>query len=100
MIARLVSKGMATDDTLAARVLGAFGDDEHVRGAFFAAYVTGNWTGPASDHWRRLASNVEAVAQRTALPKLRDWAEEAAERLRRMADRDAEREAEDDLRRG
>ena len=100
VIARLVSKNMSTDETLSARILGAFGDDEDVASSFFAAYVTGNWTGPASDHWRRLASHVDAVAERTALPRLRNWARDAADRLRRMAERDAEREAEEDLRRG
>ncbi len=98
-IARVVNKKMATDDALAARVLGNFGDNEDVASAFFAAYVTGSWTGPASDHWRLLGRELEAVAQRTALPRLRNWALNAAENLRRMAERDAEREAERDLRR-
>ena len=100
VIARLVGKGIATDAALAARVLGAFGANERVASAFFAAYVTGGWNGAASAHWLALAGELDAVAQRTALPKLRNWATDAAERLRRMAERDAQREAEENLRRG
>lgn len=100
VIARLASKTMGNDDALAARVLGAFGADEHVASAFFAAYVTGSWNGPASDHWRLLAGQLDTVAQGSKLPTLRTWAQESAEKLRRMAERDAEREAEQSLRRG
>jgi len=99
VVARLVSKDLASDKALGARILGAFGDNERIAGAFFSAFVSGMWTGPASANWTRLAEQLAAVAQRTALPKLRTWALESSQSLREMAERDLEREAEDDLRR-
>lgn len=99
MVAKLASKNFSTDETLAARVLGVYGDSEDVANAFFAEYVSGSWSGPASAHWEHLAEAVDAVATRTKLPKLRRWATDAARDLRRMAERDRQREEEEDLRR-
>jgi hypothetical protein len=49
-------------------------------------------------HWTNLAKELERVAQHSARPKLRGWAGEAARRLREMAERDAQREEEEELR--
>ncbi len=98
MIARLTSKDMSTDETLAARVLADYGDDDGVANAFFSEYVSGSWTGPASSHWTKLAEALDAIASRTKLPKLRRWAADSARSLRRMAERDHQREEEEALR--
>jgi len=58
----------------------------------------GSWAGPSSANWARLAVELERVARTTALPKLRQWAEEATEGLRQMEERDAQREEEEALR--
>ena len=98
MIARLTSKDMSTDETLAARVLADYGDDDGEANAFFSEYVSGSWTGPASSHWTKLAEALDAIASRTKLPKLRRWAADSARSLRRMAERDHQREEEEALR--
>ena len=98
MIARLASKDMSTDATLASRILGEYGDNERVASAFFSEYVSGSWSGPASAHWDQLADSLEEVAGRTALPRLRRWAANSARSLRRMAERDRQREEEEELR--
>jgi len=98
IVAKLAKKDFANDETLAARILGAHGDREDVASAFFGEYVSGTWWGPASTHWEQLAATVDQVAKRTNLPKLRGWAADAACELRRMAERDRQREEEEDLR--
>jgi hypothetical protein len=98
MVAKLASKNFANDDTLASRIVGTYGDRDDVASAFFSEYVSGSWSGPASAHWEQLATSIEEVANRTKLPKLRRWATDAARSLRHMAERDRQREEEEDLR--
>lgn len=99
VIAKLANKDFSSDETLAARVLGAYGDIRDVSSAFFAEYTSGSWSGPASSHWAQLADTAEAAAERTKLPKLRCWAMNTANSLRKMAERDRQREEEKTLRR-
>lgn len=96
--AKLVTKDLSNDGTMASRLVGAYGDIEDVGGAFFSAYVSGSWTGPTSAHWASLAGELAEVARRTKLPKLRRWADDAARSLRRMAEREIQREEEEELR--
>jgi hypothetical protein len=98
IVAKLVSTNFASDDTLASRIVGAYGDRDEVARAFFSEYVSGTWWGPASTHWEELATAIDEVATRTMLPKLKQWAAEAAHSLLQMAERDHQREEEDDLR--
>ncbi len=98
MVARLTSKDVSTDETLASRIIGKYGDNERVANAFFSNYLAGSWWGPASAHWAELAESLEAVAKRTTLPKLHRWAASSARSLRKMAERDQQREEEEDLR--
>ncbi len=98
ILGRFVAKNFTTDITLAAKILGAYGDREDVSNTFFADYVSGVWWGSASSHWERLAAALDDVVKRTCLPKLRRWAEDSAERLRGMAERDRLREEEERLR--
>ncbi|MBN1458535.1 MAG: ATP-binding protein [Armatimonadetes bacterium] len=99
VVAKLVSKNFSSDETLASRIVGTYGDRDDVASAFFSEYVSGSWSGPASSHWEHLAASVEEVANRTKLPKLRRWATDAARSLRQMAERDLQREEEEELRR-
>jgi hypothetical protein len=98
IVSRLTSMDMSTDETLASRLLGEHGDNERVASAFFSAYVSGTWCGPVSSHWDQLAEALQTVASRTRLPKLRRWASDSAHSLRMMADRDRQREEEEELR--
>lgn len=99
VVAKLTSKNVSTDETLAARIIGTYGDNEQVASVFISAYVSGGWLGPASSHWDQLAESLDAVTGRTALPKLRRWASDAARSLRKMAERDRQWEEEEELRR-
>jgi hypothetical protein len=96
---KLASLDLSADTTLAARLMTLYGDNERVGSALFGEYISGSWYGSAADHWNTLAAELQAVAERTSLSKLRRWAREAAGGLRQMAERDQRREAEDDLRR-
>ncbi len=98
MLADLANKDYSRDETLASQVLGAYGDIDSVSRAFNLAYVSGSWAGPASAHWEQKASELDAVATRTALPKLRRWAQGVARNLRAMAEDERKQEAEEDLR--
>jgi hypothetical protein len=95
MTARFTSKDMSTDNMLASRIIGEYGDKEDVASAFFSEYLTGSWSGPSSAHWDQLAESLEEVARRTTLPKLRRWAADSARSLRGMAERDRHREEEE-----
>lgn len=97
IVARLASKDLSKDETLVSRLLGEYGDKGEVASAFFSAYVSGSWSGPASAHWDQLAESLEVVASRTSLPKLRRWATDSARSLRLMAERDRQREEEEGL---
>jgi hypothetical protein len=98
IVAKLASKTFASDDTLASRIVGTYGDRDDVASAFFSEFSTGIWWGPASTHWEELATSIDEVAKHTKLPKLRRWAAGAASSFRQMAARDYQREEENDLR--
>jgi hypothetical protein len=98
MVANFVSTDFVSDEALAARVVGTYGDRDDVASAFFSEYVSGGWSGPASLHWQQLATSIEDVAKRSKLPKLQRWAADAAGNLRQMAERDRQREEEKDIR--
>ena len=87
-LAKLASKNLSSDETLAARVLGAYGDKDDVAHAFFSEYVSGSWAGPASARWGQLALNADEVPKRSSLPRLRRWAADTARGLSEMAERD------------
>jgi hypothetical protein len=95
-----MAKNLANDNTLASRLLGVYGDIEKVGNTFFSEYVSGAWSGSSADHWNDLAARLAEVASRTSLQKLKRWAVDAARSLREMAERDREREEEEDIRRG
>jgi hypothetical protein len=99
IMAHIASKNLSDDNTLASQIIGLFGDYKDVDSGFFSKYVSGTWSGHASDHWNQLANNLDEVAKRTSLSKLRNWAKKAAGYLRKMKERDQAREAEEDLRR-
>ncbi|MGD0680209.1 MAG: hypothetical protein ABSC94_32935 [Polyangiaceae bacterium] len=98
IVARLVNKSLINDETLTARILGQFGDQRVIASEFSSAYVSGSWHGPTSEHWGRLAAELERVAGSTKLPNLRRWATDAAHRLRKMQESDAQREEEEEVR--
>jgi hypothetical protein len=85
--------------TLSSRILGAYGDKKEVDDHFFMAYMSGAWHGEASHHWEHLANELSGVASRTKLSKLKRWARDAAQHFRGMAERDREKELEEELRR-
>jgi hypothetical protein len=86
-----------SDETLASKILGQFGELETVRDSFGAAFSSGMWSGTWSGHWNALAASLELVAERTSFDKLRSWAIEKAADLRLQAERDSIRDEEDDL---
>lgn len=96
-LARISNVGNLSDDTLAARLIGEYGDDPMVADALFSRYVSGSWWGPASAHWSDLAEALTHVADRTALAKLRAWASAAARRISGMAEQEQQREQEQEL---
>ena len=96
-LTRMSNVGSLADDTLAARLVGEYGDDPAVADLFFSSYVSGSWWGPASSHWSELAEALRGVADRTALAKLRDWASSSARKISEMAEQEQQREQEQEL---
>ena len=96
-IANITAKSFA-DTSLAAAILDRWGTLEHVKERFFSAFVSGGWTGDASAHWEQLAIEVDGIAKQTKLIGVRRWALASARELRRMAENDRKREAEERVR--
>ena len=96
-LARMTSLGTLDDASLAARLIGEYGDDRMVAEVFFSRYVSGSWWRPASSHWSKLARALEDVAERTALSKLREWASATARKIHAMAEQEQQREEEREL---
>ncbi len=99
-IASMISVNLSSDKTLAAKIIGNHGDNKAVASTFYSAYLSGGWAGSVSEHWSRLAAELEAVAKRTSLPKLRFWAQNGVRSLESMSERERQREEEDKLRFG
>lgn len=97
LLAKLISKDFSTDESLASQLVGTYGHQDDVASSFFGEYVSGSWSGPASTHWLQLAESLDGVAARTSLPKLKAWALKGARALGEMADRDRQREEEEEL---
>ena len=96
-LTRMSNVGNLADDTLAARLIGEYGDDPMVADAFFSRYVSSSWWGPASSHWSDLAEALTHVADCTAVAKLRDWASATARKISEMAEQEQQREQEQEL---
>jgi len=96
-IARLASKDLTDDQSLSARLLGKYGDNQLVASAFTGAYISGSWWGTASSHYATLAHNLAEVAAKTKLPKLRSWANDSARSLLEMAQASLQREQEGEI---
>lgn len=92
-LADLTPGTYANDEALEARLVGRYGDSRRVKWAFRNA-LTRSWVGQASDHKEEVADRLEAVANQTALPKLRRWAQWASRTLRQDAAQELEAEHE------
>ena len=96
-IAALAAKDF-TDASLAAAIIGQFGDNKRVSSSFFASYITGVWGGLPSEHWDQLARNLDEVAKSSTISNMRRWAKERAHELHQLAEQERGREAENDVR--
>ena len=96
-LARMSNMDSLSDDTLAARLIGEYGDNQIVSEVFFSRYASGSWWGPASSHWSDRAQALKEVADRTTLSKLRDWASATARTISEMATQEKQREEEQEL---
>jgi hypothetical protein len=97
-VAHLANKDFSSDETLASKVLGQFGNSEAVGSAFFSNFIGGVFSGPASAHWESLAAQLLAVSKRTRLPQLSRWAQGASVSLQSMARQERQREEEEQIR--
>ena len=96
-LARMSNTDSLSDDTLAARLIGEYGDNQIVAEVFFSRYVSGSWWGPASSHWSARAQALMEVADHTTLSKLRDLASATARAISEMAAQEKQREEEQEL---
>ena len=97
LLASLTNKELLTDESLAARIIAQYGDDEDVSDAFFSHCVSGTSAGLLSSRSRKMANNLSAIAKRTALPGLRRWADKSAAALHTMAESEQQEEEERSL---
>jgi len=98
LIAHLVAPDFSGDETLAALLIEQHGQRSGVEAALFGALIHGTAIGPLSSHWSGRAAEMEAVARRTALPRVKRWAGGAAESFRDMEKRHKNEEADEDIR--
>ena len=96
-LARMSNMDALKDDTLAARLIGAYGDNQMVAEVFLSRFVSGGWLGPASSHWSDRARALKDVAESTRISRLRVWASAAVQTVRTMAAREKQREDEREL---
>lgn len=97
LVAEMAGKD-TRDTSIGPKVIERFGHLEEVGQAFFSAYFSGSWTGSPAEHWKQLASEMRAVADKTGIRGLKRWARLAAADLDRMAARDRKREEEERVR--
>ncbi|WP_154659416.1 hypothetical protein [Arenimonas composti] len=94
LLVRLVESDFSTPTSLASMLLEDFGGSPRVDDAFFASYVSGGWSGPASLHWFKLAEGLEQLCQ-SRDGYFRSWARGAIASLEAMGARDLKREEEE-----
>jgi len=97
LVAAITATNFA-DTSLAAAILDRWGGINDVKQRFFSAFVTGGWSGEASAHWEQLAVYLEGIGKQTKLNGVRRWALDSVRVLRRMAEDDHRREAEERVR--
>ena len=97
LLAPLTNARSLSDESLAARIIALYGNDEDVDSAFFNHYVSGAFRGPRSSRSREMANNLSGIAERTALPGLRAWAARSANALHTLAASEQQAEEERSL---
>lgn len=98
IVAPLVAKDLSTPSLFAA-ILERLGSNRVVSDALFARFVSGQWWGSASSHWEELAAELERAGSEAAAQRVRTWAAQSVDRLRRMAASERRREDEAMVRR-
>ncbi len=97
LLARLTDRITLTDESLAGRIIAAYGHHRAVDEAFFGHHVSGGGWGPVSSGWENAAQELDQVATHTRLSGLHRWAQQTAETLRKMANQERQREEEEEL---
>ena len=97
VLADIVAKSYS-DETLAGKIIEAYGGDEDVARAFHSSSISGPWVGSSAEHWASMARQMHSVAEGARGPVLRRWAARTADILEEMAARDRVREEEEPLR--
>ena len=97
-LARMLPLQEIRPGSLAEAILGCYGNIDRVAGEFHCAYLSGGWVGDASTHWDSLAERLDQFAYATSATKAKDWAASTARDLRRMAEKERAREAEEQIR--
>ena len=95
-IARLANGGLRTGD-IWCELLRRYGSAADIGNVIFSTYVSGMWSGSASEHWLSLAGNLEQETLAPFDPAVRRWAKASIEKLKRLAEQDRSREAEEEL---
>lgn len=95
LIVRFVGVDFSVENSHSMRLMNEFGGQPGVDEAFFAAYVSGGWSGPASLHWYELAESLQQHS-RARSGYFQTWAKNAIQSLMTMGDRDRKREEEEE----
>ena len=94
LLAPLTNQQSMHDDSLAARIIARYGDDEDVSDAFMSHHIGGTFEGSVANRYRDRANRLSDIAERTALPGLRSWAQRGAAELNRIAHQEQQEEEE------
>lgn len=79
-VAAIASKQLGPE-SLATKLLSAYGQIESVRKELFIRYVSGRVTEPISQYWLELANGLSSLSESNSNRKVRNWAREAIDKL-------------------
>ncbi|MEO8362133.1 MAG: hypothetical protein ABI672_19045 [Vicinamibacteria bacterium] len=99
MIAHCLAPLFESDVDLDSRLVERYRQVEGVEEGLFSNVITGTSWGSLAGRWKALATQFIEISKRTSLVQVRKWALDCAERLTRMANTEAGREADDAIRR-
>ena len=94
LLASLTDKQLSSDECLAARIIARYGDRKEVSDAFIDHLISGTFSGSLAARYNDLAHALCGLAERTALPGLRSWANRGAAVLNHMARQEQQAEEE------
>lgn len=97
LVAQMTAKDL-DEQSLFCALLERFGNVEEVGAALRRHLYSGEWSGPISVHYEKLASEVRPLTDRSEQPRVARWARGMVRSLEQSVENERQREAEEDVR--